>query len=251
MTRMKNSEHSDADSGHSGRYLMQDISSLEKIISLKFKEPKLLQQALVHRSYLNENPSFELDHNERLEFLGDAVLELIVTEHLYNHYPNPEGELTNWRASLVNANNLALVGKDLGLEDYLYLSKGESKDKNTKARAYILANTIEALIGAIYIDHGYKASAKFVTKFVLEKLPYILEHKLYLDAKTKFQEAAQEKVGVTPTYNVIKENGPDHNKHFTVGVYVSGELVAEGAGTSKQEAETAAAEAGLKAKGWE
>ena len=230
---------------------MQDISGLEKIISLKFKEPKLLQQALVHRSYLNENPNFELDHNERLEFLGDAVLELIVTEHLYNTYPNPEGELTNWRASLVNANNLAIVGKDLGLENYLYLSKGEGKDKNTKARGYILANTIESLIGAIYLDQGYLAASGFVHKYILEKLPYILEHKLYLDAKTKFQEAAQEKIGVTPTYNVINETGPDHNKSFMVGVYIADKLIAKGQGTSKQEAETAAAEAGLQAKGWD
>lgn len=229
---------------------MQDISELENIIGINFKKPKLLQQALVHRSYLNENPNFELDHNERLEFLGDAVLELVVTEYLYNKYPNPEGELTNWRASLVNANNLAIVGREIGLENFLYLSKGESKDKNTKARGYILANAMEAIIGAIYTDQGYKSSDKFIKQFILSKLPYILEHKLYLDAKTKFQEAAQEKVSITPTYDVLRETGPDHNKSFTVGVYLAGELVAEGQGTSKQEAETAAAEAGLKARGW-
>lgn len=230
---------------------MQDISSLEQIIGLKFNEPKLLQQAMVHRSYLNENPSFELPHNERLEFLGDAVLELVVTEHLYGNYPNPEGELTNWRAALVNAHNLASVTHALNIEDYLYLSRGESKDKNAKARNYILANAMEALIGAIYLDQGYPAVKEFIERHILAKLPYIIEHKLYLDSKTKFQEAAQEKIGITPTYQVIRESGPDHNKEFVVGVYIDAELVAEGLGTSKQEAETAAAEEGLRVKGWE
>src|SRR3989338_4025723 len=230
---------------------MNDIAPLESILQTKFNNPDLLQQALVHRSYLNENPSFGLDHNERLEFLGDAVLELVVTEHLYNHYPNPEGELTNWRAALVNANNLAEVAKTLAIEDYLYLSRGESKDKNTKARNYILANAMEALIGAIYLDQGYQIVKEFIERHILAKLAYIIEHKLYLDSKTKFQEATQEKIGLTPTYRVIRERGPDHNKEFVVGVYIGDELVAEGLGTSKQEAETAAAEAGLKAKGRE
>ncbi len=230
---------------------MNDIAPLESILQIKFNHPDLLQQALVHRSYLNENPSFGLAHNERLEFLGDAVLELAVTEHLYSRYPNPEGELTNWRAALVNANNLAEVAKTLAIENYLYLSRGESKDKNTKARDYILANAMEALIGAIYLDQGYNGARAFIERAILEKLPFILEHKLYLDAKTKFQEAAQEKFSVTPTYRVLSETGPDHNKQFTVGVFLGEEMVAQGEGTSKQEAETAAAEAGLQAKGWE
>jgi len=230
---------------------MKDIQPLEKTLSIGFNNKNLLRQAVVHRSYLNENPSFELDHNERLEFLGDAVLELVVTEHLYTDYPNPEGELTNWRAALVNAHNLASVARTLDIEDYLYLSRGESKDKNTKARNYILANAMEALIGAIYLDQGYQIIKEFIERHILSKLPYIIEHKLYLDSKTKFQEASQEKMGITPTYQVLRENGPDHNKEFAVGVYIGNEQVAEGLGTSKQEAETAAAEAGLKAKEWD
>lgn len=230
---------------------MKDLSQFQEAIALPFKNRELLQQALVHRSYLNENPTFELDHNERLEFLGDAVLELAVTEHLYAEYPNPEGELTNWRASLVNAVNLASVSRELGLENYLYLSRGEGKEKNTKARNYILANALEALIGAIYLDQGYEAAAQFVANRILVRLPHILENKLYVDPKTKFQEAAQEKLSATPTYEVRKETGPDHNKQFTVAVCISGEEVAQGSGTSKQEAETEAARNALAEKGWE
>ncbi|MBI3626458.1 ribonuclease III, partial [Candidatus Uhrbacteria bacterium] len=197
-----------------------------------------------------EHPNFSLSHNERLEFLGDAVLELVVTEHLYNKYPNPEGELTNWRASLVNAKMLSTLANDLGVEEYLYLSRGESKDLG-KARQYILANAFEAIIGSIYLDRGMKVAQKFINKQLLTKLPYILEHKLYMDPKSKFQEIAQEKIGVTPTYRVLHESGPDHAKQFAVGVYLGHEKVAEGAGASKQEAQVVAAEQGLKQKGWE
>jgi ribonuclease-3 len=185
-----------------------------------------------------------------LEFLGDAVLELVVTEHLYRHYPNPEGELTNWRAALVNAKMLADVAREIELENYLYLSQGESKDAGSKARMYIMANAFEALIGAIFMDGGMKPSEEFITKFVLSRLEYVLKHKLYRDPKSAFQEAAQEKYGVTPHYKVIEEHGPDHAKEFTVGVFLADELVATGAGMSKQEAQVAAAEEGLKAKGW-
>ncbi|MBI1961643.1 MAG: ribonuclease III [Parcubacteria group bacterium] len=229
---------------------MQDVSALENAIGITFTNSQLLQQALVHRSYLNENPSFELPHNERLEFLGDAVLELAVTEYLYQHYPNPEGELTNWRASLVNAATLAAVSQEAGLEGYLYLSKGESRDSNSKARNYILANAMEALIGAIYLDRGYEAAAGFIKQWIIAKLAHILEHKLYRDPKTAFQEAAQERLSLTPTYHVVSESGPDHNKHFTVAVRLGDAEVAQGVGTSKQEAETAAAAAALEAKSW-
>lgn len=230
---------------------MKDISGLEKKIAVKFKNNKLIQQALVHRSYLNENASFELDHNERLEFLGDAVLELVVTDFLYAKYKNPEGELTNWRAALVNSTNLAAVAREMNIEEFLYLSKGESKDKNQKARNYILANAMEAIIGAIYLDQGYDHAEKFIKKFILFKLDDILKHKLYLDPKTAFQEASQEKTGITPSYFVVNEEGPDHNKTFTVEVRLGEETVASGTGTSKQEAETDAARAGLAEKGWE
>jgi len=229
---------------------MKDFSKLEERVGVTFKDKDVLTQAFVHRSYLNEHPSFAHGHNERLEFLGDAVLELVVTEYLYNKYPNPEGELTNWRAALVNANALAVIAREIEIEEYLYLSHGESKDSQSKARQYILANAFEALIGAIYLDQGYEVSKKFISSFVLVKLPYILENSLHLDPKSRFQEAAQELAGVTPTYRVLEEQGPDHAKQFKVGIYLGDDLVAYGTGTSKQEAQISAAQAALNAKGW-
>lgn len=230
---------------------MKEFSELEKQLDIKFKNKDLLKQAFVHRSYINENSSFELDHNERLEFLGDAVLELVTTEHLYKTYPNPEGELTNWRASLVNGAMLSTLARKLNLEQYLYLSKGEAKDKNSKARSYILANCVEALIGAIYLDAGYQVAEKFIHEHLIPELPNILENKLYQDPKSKFQEVAQEKMGVTPSYKVLSESGPDHNKKFEIGVYLDKELVTTGKGSSKQEAQVNAAERALKKKKWD
>lgn len=229
---------------------MSNLKKLEAILGVKFKHVDFLEQALVHRSYLNENPSFPLGHNERLEFLGDAVLELVVTEYLYKNYPNPEGELTNWRASLVNAKMLAEIASELDINDFLKLSRGESKEVNTKARQYILANAMEAIIGAIYLDQGFAVAAEFIGRVVITKLPHVLENKLYLDPKSRFQEASQEKVGITPTYRVISEIGPDHAKVFKIGVFIADELIAEGAGASKQEGEEAAAEQALKLKSW-
>lgn len=229
---------------------MKDWSQLEKILGVKFKNLSLLMQSLVHRSYLNENPSFHLPQNERLEFLGDAVLELVVTEYLYNHYPNPEGELTNWRAALVNARMMAEIAQGLDLEDYLFLSRGESKDAGSKARQIILANAIEAVIGAIYLDCGIEAATGFIKREVISKLPHIIEYGLDVDAKSHFQELVQDKFAITPTYQVLSEEGPDHAKHFRVGVYVRDTLIAEGQGTSKQEAQMSAAEAALK-QDWE
>ncbi len=228
----------------------KNLKPLQEGIRVEFKNEDILQQALVHRSYLNEHPRFTLDHNERLEFLGDAVLELVVTEHLYATYPNPEGELTNWRAALVNAIKLSEIAKRIHLDEYLYLSRGEAKDNKGKARLYILANAIEALIGAIYLDRGFETVKTFVHEFIIVDLPHILENKLYLDPKSRFQESAQDKVGVTPQYKVISESGPDHNKWFVMGVYLGEELIAQGEGSSKQEAQMAAAEAGLKEKKW-
>lgn len=230
--------------------MKKNLKPLQEGIHVVFNNEDILQQALVHRSYLNEHPHFTLDHNERLEFLGDAVLELVVTEHLYGAYPNPEGELTNWRAALVNAIKLSEIAKRIHLDEYLYLSRGEAKDNKGKARLYILANAIEALIGAIYLDQGFDVIKKFVHEFIIVDLPHILENKLYLDPKSRFQESAQEKVGVTPQYKVISESGPDHNKWFIMGVYLDEELVAKGEGSSKQEAQMAAAEAGLQEKKW-
>ncbi|OGF28101.1 ribonuclease III [Candidatus Falkowbacteria bacterium RIFOXYB2_FULL_47_14] len=230
---------------------MRDFSRLEKTIGIEFKNIDLLKQAVVHRSYLNEHPQFELYHNERLEFLGDAVLEIVVTEYLFKNYPDtPEGELTNWRASLVNSKMLSIIAQEIGLEDYLYLSRGESKDSNSKARQYILANAVEALIGAVYLDQKIAAAKKFIKTFILSKLENILTNKLYLDPKSKFQEKAQEIFRITPYYKVLKESGPDHAKIFVVGLYLGDELVAEGEGSSKQEAQVEAARNGIIEKGW-
>ncbi len=229
---------------------MKDIASLEKKIGIKFKDKNLLRQSLVHRSYLNEHKDFELDHNERLEFLGDAVLELITTEFLYNNFSNPEGELTNFRAALVNRKMLAIISAEIGLEEYLLMSKGESKDTG-RARQYIIANALEAVIGAIYLDQGYNKSKKFIENYFLCKMDDILSDKLYQDAKSKFQEEAQEKVGITPIYKVIKEWGPDHDKHFLIGIFLGEEKVAEGEGISKQAAQRNAAKKGLEIKEWE
>lgn len=228
---------------------MKDFSPLEKKLGIKFKNKDLLWQAFVHRSYLNENPKFYLSHNERLEFLGDAVLELIVTEYLYKNYKNPEGELTNWRAALVNSQSLSKIARDLGFGDYLMLSRGEAKDTG-KARQYILANTIEAFLGALYLDQDLGKVREFVKTHLIKELPKILKEGLWQDAKSRFQEEAQEKARITPNYKVLKEWGPDHAKHFVVGVFLGDRLIAEGEGSSKQEAEEKSAREALKIKNW-
>src|SRR3989338_4162049 len=222
-----------------------DLSQLEQKIKLQFKYRNLLQSAMTHRSYLNENRRWPLAHNERLEFLGDAVLELITTEYLYRNFPNPEGELTNLRSALVNYKMLSEISSELGLEEFILLSRGESKDMG-RARQVILANTFEALIGAIYLDGGYEVSRGFIHEFVLNYLDNIVSAGDILDPKSKFQELTQEKLGVTPHYKVLAEWGPDHNKNFEVGVFVNEKQIAKGTGSSKQEAEIAAAENGLK-----
>lgn len=230
---------------------MKDFSPLEKKLGFKFDNKDLLTQAFTHRSYINENPNFNLSHNERLEFLGDAVMELIVTEYLYKEFPEKaEGDLTNWRAALVNAKMLTSVAEELGFNEYLLLSKGETKEVG-KARAYILANAWEALVGALYLDQGFETTAIFIEKYLLTKLSDIIKDGSYKDSKSKFQEKSQEKVSITPNYKVIKETGPDHEKIFVVGVYLGSELIAEGQGSSKQEAEEAAAELALGVKNWD
>ncbi len=227
-----------------------ELVDLEKILGVSFRNQDLLNTALTHRSYLNENPKWEFDHNERLEFLGDAVLELIITEYLFNKYPEkPEGELTSLRASLVNANMLGDVAADLGFNNFVLLSRGEARDVG-RARQYILANTFEAITGAMYLDGGYNPVRDFLLRVLTPKVQEIVDKKLYRDAKSLFQEEAQERVGVTPTYAVIKEWGPDHDKHFVIGAYLKNELIAEGEGPAKQDGQQQAAEAALKAKGW-
>jgi ribonuclease-3 len=230
---------------------MPELSQLQKILGWKFKNQEILRQAMVHRSYLNEHPEFLGGHNERLEFLGDAVLEIVVTEYLFLNYPDtPEGDLTNWRASLVNAKMLYVIAAELGLEEYLYLSRGEAKDKNKKSRHYILANAVEALIGSIYLDQGLERAKSFILDKIVVKLPEILQTQSYLDPKSRFQEQAQDKRGITPNYEILGEEGPDHAKIFTVGLYLGEELIANGTGSSKQEAQVDAAAKGLKILNW-
>jgi ribonuclease-3 len=224
-----------------------DLSKLETKIKIQFKDRNLLQSSLTHRSYLNENRKWPLPHNERLEFLGDAVLELITTEYLYRNFPNPEGELTNLRSALVNYKMLSEIAQTIGLEDYILLSKGEAKDTG-RARQVILANAIEALIGAIYLDQGFTVVGDFINENVINQLKPILSAGKILDPKSKFQELTQEKLGITPHYKVLTEWGPDHSKSFEVGVFVGERQIAKGVGSSKQEAEIAAAENGLKVK---
>ncbi len=227
-----------------------DFTKFEEIIGIIFKDKNLLKQAFTHRSYLNEHRDTELVHNERLEFLGDAVLELIVTEYLYNKYPDStEGELTSFRSALVNAITLSDAASKIQMNDFLLLSKGEAKDIG-RARQIILANTIEALIGAIYMDQGYDSSKYFISKNVFTLIDKIVEEKTWIDSKSKFQEEAQENESITPQYKTVKEEGPDHDKKFTVGVYLNDEKIAEGEGKSKQDAEQIAASNALKVKGW-
>lgn len=229
---------------------MKDLSKLEEKLKISFENKDLLTQAFVHRSYLNESPDFNLPHNERLEFLGDAVLEHIVTDYLFLNYPEKaEGELTSLRAALVNTKMLSFVAKELGFSDFLLLSAGEIRE-NGRARQYILADVFEAFIGSLYLDQGLDLCKDFITKHLIKELPRVIEDGLFKDSKSEFQERAQEKVGITPTYKVLKEQGPDHQKTFVVGVYLKDKLIAEGQGASKQEAEELAAEKALKIKNW-
>lgn len=229
---------------------MPDFNSLTKTLGLDFKNLNLFIEALTHRSYLNEHREYTGDHNERLEFLGDAVLELVATDFLYRKFPSkPEGELTSYRSALVNTVSLAESAQGLKINDYLLLSKGEAKDTG-RARDVILANAFEAIVGAIYLDQGYLSAEAFVAKNLLTKIDDIIAKRSYQDAKSRFQEYAQEKKGITPFYETLSEVGPDHDKRFTVGVYVGKDEIARGEGKSKQEAEQTAAQAALDKSGW-
>lgn len=228
----------------------RDPSEFERSSGFAFRNKALLKQAFTHRSYLNENKEEGLEHNERLEFLGDAVLELIVTHYLFEKYrESPEGELTAYRSALVNTNTISHVATELGMNDYLLLSRGEAKDIG-RARQYILADTFEAFTGALYLDQGYDAAKKLIETKLFPYLDEVIAKRLWQDAKSRFQEEAQDRVGVTPVYQTLKEIGPDHDKQFIVGVYLGDERVAEGEGKSKQEAEQDAAEKGLHVKSW-
>jgi len=227
------------------------LKKLEQTLGFSFLEPIHLLTAITHRSYLNEHREATQNHNERYEFLGDAVLELVVTDFLFHKFPEkPEGELTAIRAALVNTNSLAAAATGLGVNPFLLLSKGEERDTG-RARQYILANTFESLIGAVYLDRGYDASKEFIAQHLFDKTDTIVAKRLWQDAKSRFQELSQEHIGVTPNYETLNQTGPDHDRVFTVGVYLGSEKIAEGKGRSKQEAEQAAAEGGMTAKGWD
>lgn len=229
---------------------MPDFQSFAKKLGCSFNNPSLLVEALTHRSYLNEHREYSGSHNERLEFLGDAVLELAATDFLYKKFPaKPEGELTSYRAALVNTVSLAGSAQTLGVNDYLLLSKGESRDTG-RARDVILADAFEAIIGAIYLDSGFTSAETFIAKNLFHKIDEVIAKRSYQDAKSRFQEIAQEKRSITPAYETLSEIGPDHNKRFTVGVFIGAEEIARGEGASKQEAEQSAAEAGLTAMRW-
>lgn len=227
-----------------------DFSKLEETLNLDFKNKVLFQQAFTHRSYLNENKSLNVEDNERLEFLGDAVLQLVSTEFLFRKYPEmDEGKLTTIRSILVNADNCALVAKELSFNDFLLLSKGESKETG-RARQNILANTLEAVIGAIFIDQGLEKAREFINTYITSRADDVLERGDWTDAKTLFQTKAQEMEGITPVYKTLKESGPDHAKNFSVGVFLGDKKLGTGEGNSKQDAEQMAAREALKAQGW-
>ena len=229
---------------------MADLAALEARIGVVFKKQELLEEAVTHRSYLNEHREYTGDHNERLEFLGDAVLELASTRFLFDKFPaKPEGELTAYRAALVNTISLAESAQALQVGEHLRLSKGEAKDTG-RARQIILANAFEAIIGAIYLDQGYEAAEAFISRTILAKLDALIAKGAHQDAKSRFQELAQEKRGVTPSYKVLAEEGPDHARTFTVGVFLGSKEIARGEGPAKQEAEQAAASTALDKNGW-
>ncbi|MFZ2300006.1 MAG: ribonuclease III [Candidatus Moraniibacteriota bacterium] len=226
------------------------LEQVKEKLGIDIKNPALFHEALTHRSYLNEHKGYKYPQNERLEFLGDAVLELVVTRYLFDHFENPEGELTSFRAALVNGDMLGKIGHDLGLQDFLLMSRGEAKDTG-RARGYLVANAMESVIGAIYLDQGYDAAKDFIEGHIMIHLDDVLAQGLHTDPKSRFQELAQEKSGITPNYRVLKEWGPDHDRRFTAGVFLDEELVAEGEGASKQDAQREAAKQGLLKKGWQ
>lgn len=226
-----------------------NLKDIEGKIGLEFKNKNLLKTAFIHRSYLNEHPKEHLGHNERLEFLGDSVLGFIISDYLFEKFPkHPEGDLTNFRSSIVNAKILSVVARELELGKYLFLSRGEEATGG-RDRQYLLANTYESLLGAIYLDSGTESSKKFIHKTLLPHLKAIIENKLYKDYKSQLQEIAQAKFNITPNYNIISEKGPDHTKTFETGAYLGKKLLAKGEGKSKQDAEQEAAKRALEKLG--
>lgn len=221
------------------------LKKLQKDLGIKFSNENLLKEALTHRSYLNENKNWKLSHNERLEFLGDAVLELVVTNFLFGKFKDSdEGKMSGIRAALVNTHMLANIARDMDLEKHIFMSKGESEEKG-KAKESLLADVFEAVLGALYLDKGFKSATKFVEKYVIPYVDEVSDEDLYKDAKSRFQESSQNIFKETPKYKVIRETGPDHKKEFEVAVYIGNKKIASGVGPSKQEAEQDAAKNGF------
>ena len=231
--------------------MIKDFQKIAQLLNLSFQNLDLLKEALTHRSFLNEHRDWNIPHNERLEFLGDSILGFVIADNLVEQYPQfAEGELTSLRAALVNSDSLLAVAKELKLEDYLLVSRGEARElKNS--RSYLLANTIEALIGALYLDGGIDKAKDFIKKYIFSKAETILQTASYKDAKSLFQEKSQALLGITPIYKSLKSWGPDHAKQFEVGVYLNEDLISQGKGYSKQEAEINAAQKALEMKGWQ
>jgi ribonuclease III len=226
--------------------ILKSAGKLEKIIGVKFKDKNLLINALIHRSYINEVPKFPLPNNERLEFLGDAVLELIISTHLFEKFPDrPEGDLTSFRSAVVKTPSLAEAARGYSYGDFILMSGGE-ESTGGRTREHILANTFESILGALYLDQGYEAAKKFVEKSLFHKIDDIVENRLDIDNKSKFQEVVQEVLKVTPEYKLVEDEGPDHSKTFTMAVFVSEKEMGRGKGRSKQEAEQSAATEALK-----
>ncbi|PIP65507.1 ribonuclease III [Candidatus Peregrinibacteria bacterium CG10_big_fil_rev_8_21_14_0_10_49_16] len=225
----------------------KSFTELENAIGVRFRDKEILSQALTHRSAVQQSRAH--GHNERLEFLGDAVLELVTTDYLFHLTDRPEGELTNWRSALVQRENLAKVAREISLGEHLFMSRGEQSGGG-RNRDSNLANALEALIGAMYVDRGFEVSKEFCERFILTHLKELLAEGKHRDEKSFFQECAQEELGITPKYEVVDAVGPDHSKDFTCAVYLGDEKVAEGKGNSKQKAEQAAAKEALKVKGW-
>jgi len=228
---------------------IKNLNKLEKSLKIKFKNPDLFHRAFTHRSFLNENKEWPYGHNERLEFLGDAVLELASTLYLYSKFNLPEGKLTFLRASLINTESLAKVAKKIGLDKFLYASLGSKKNVQKSTQTHILADTFEAFIGALYLDQGFKTVQKFLKDRLFKRASFILSHNLYKDPKSIFQELVQGRFKITPKYNLIKEQGPSHARKFTVQLIVGQNKISQGQGSSKQQAEKKAAENAL--KNWE
>ncbi len=230
---------------------MKKYTDFEKRFDLDFKDKTLLQQAFIHRSYINENKNLDLEHNERLEFLGDAVLELVVTKFLFKKYPETkEGVLTAYRSSLVRTESISTAARGMGMNELLRLSKGESKDEG-KARDYILANTFEAFIGAVYLDQGYDEARRIIADALFDNIDEVIKTGSWKDHKSYVQEMSQEHYSETPHYEVISATGPDHDKQFVIAIYFGDKKIAEGEGNSKQKAQQDAAHRALEKEGWE